>query len=38
MCCSVDKLQNRIEYGLIKTALTSSVSHFSLGVEALFGS
>jgi len=36
MCCSAYSLQNRIEYGMIKTTLTSSVSLFSLGVEALF--
>jgi len=29
--CSVYKLQYQIEYGLIKTPLISSVSHFNLG-------
>jgi len=35
--CSVYAWQDKIEHELIKTTLISSVSHLSLGVEALFG-
>jgi len=35
--CSVYKLQDNRECGLIKTTLISSVSHFNLMVETLFG-
>jgi len=35
--CSVYKLQDKTEYRLIKTTVISSVSHFNLAVETLFG-
>jgi len=35
--CSVYKLQDKTKHGLIKTTLISTVSHFNLGSEALFG-
>jgi len=37
MYCSVYKLQDKTEYGLIKTTLISSVSRLNFAVEALFG-
>jgi len=35
--CSVYKLQDKTKYGLTKTTLICTISHFNLGIEALFG-